>query len=149
MRCEGLLLFLSVVRVRVRARRQDCSEEFGRERQLYPLCVPSTCGRVVRDISQGSVITLNTSQSALNFNPVRENHQTLMNTSSSVSLLGTTAPKSIDPPSVQSLLSLEYLKLPHPGIFLLKIQTGEVARDILPIICNSPHTVKSTGGGGG
>ena len=146
MRCEGLLLFLSVVRVRVRvrARRQDCSEEFRRERQLYPLCVPSTCGKVVRDISQGSVITLNTSQSATNFN-----HQTLMNTSSSVSLLVTTAPKSMDPPNVQSLLSLEYLKLPHPGIFLLKIQTGEVGRDILPIICNSPHTVKSTGGGGG
>ena len=49
MRCEALFLFLSVMRVRLR---QDCSEEYSRERQLYPLCVPQTCGRVVRDISQ-------------------------------------------------------------------------------------------------
>ena len=78
-----------------------------------------------------------------------DNHQTVMNTSSSASLLGTAAPKSMVPPSVQSLLSLEYLKLPHPGSFLLNIQTGEVGTDILPIICNSPHTVKGTGGWGG
>ena len=58
MRCEGLLLSLTLLKLRVRGTdidsRQDCSEEFSRERELYPLCVPRTCGRVVRDISQAA-----------------------------------------------------------------------------------------------
>ena len=60
MRCEGLLLSLTLVTpIRLTGSRQDCSEEFSRERQLYPHCVPGTCGRLARDISQVSVITIN------------------------------------------------------------------------------------------
>ena len=58
MRCEGVLLYLTLVRLGLRLglglrdSKLECSEEFSRERQLYPLCVPRRCGRVVRDISQ-------------------------------------------------------------------------------------------------